>query len=88
MKITEFRRNIQKFGEDESPTFWCGQDGAILVPSFKKKPEGWAKHMKNEQIEENDIKSKKTIATVPKRFGYLTKGKQAIGFQIGKIHEI
>ena len=88
MKITDFRRNIRKFGEDESPTFWCGQEDAILVTSFKKKPEGWAKHMKNEQIEENDIKSKKTTATVLKRFGYLTKGKQAIGFQIGKIHEI
>ena len=85
MKTKDFRTNIRKFAEEKNPAFWGGAEGAILVPSLKEKPEEWAKHWQNQQIEENEVKSIKT--TVLKRFNYLMIGKQSIGFQIGKIHE-
>ena len=71
------KRKIQHFGE--------GKEGAILVPSLKEKTEQRARHWQNEQIEENEVKSIRTI--VLKRFNYLTIGRQSIGFQIQIIHE-
>ena len=50
-KIKDFRSNFQKFGEEENTTFQCGGECAIFVPSLKEKPEEWAKHWQNEQIE-------------------------------------
>ena len=43
--------NIQKFGNEENLTFWCGGEGAILVPFLKEKPEEWTKHWQNEQMQ-------------------------------------
>ena len=50
----------------------------MFVPSLEEKPEEWAKHWQNEEIEENEVKSIKTTAL--KRFNYLTINKQSITF--------
>ena len=86
MKVKDFRRNIRKFGEKKNPAFWCGAEYLMFVPSLKRKPEEWAEHRQNEEIEENEVKSIKTTAL--KRFNYLTINKQSITFWTGRIHEI
>ena len=49
----------------------------MFVPSLEEKPEEWAEHWQNEEIEENEISIKTTAL---KRFNYLTINKQSITF--------
>ena len=51
-----------------------------------EKTEEWAKHLQNEKIEENGVKSKKTA--VLKRCNYPAISKQPVEVPIWKIHEI
>ena len=48
----------------------------MFVRSLNAKPEEWAEHWQNEEIQENEVKSIKTTAL--KRFNYFTINKQSI----------